>query len=197
MAFDVEDGTGKSSATSLVSVATADTYWTDRGGDAGWTAAGTSTKQAALVRASDYLRNQKRYRWVGTKKSYAQSMPWPRTDAIEWDGLDIPSNVVPWPVVEACCWLAARALTTDLQPALERGGKVASESVGPISTSYQPDAPYETLLMAVDGLLATLLRDPSAIIFRTSYVSDTSLPDGYKSADEFSDPPDTDQTVSL
>lgn len=158
MAIVVEDGTGKSNATSLTSVAFASTWWTARGDSVGWGPLSTTIKEQALVRASDYLRNQKRYRWRGTKLTFAQTMPWPRSGATERDGNTVPSDVVPWAVQEATAYLAGRMVTENLMPDLARGGEVTAESVGPISVTYAAGAPAYTTLQVVDGLLAPLCR---------------------------------------
>jgi hypothetical protein len=161
MAFVVEDGTGLSSATSLVSLAAAKAYWTDRGGQVDWDAENDIVKQTGLIRASDYVRNQHRYRWIGAKKTYAQTMPWPRTGVVERDGTAVPDNVVPWRVAEAVSYLAARALTEDLSPDLSHGGGVQSESVDALSVSYFPGFSVYAIIQAVDGMIAPLLRLPT------------------------------------
>jgi hypothetical protein len=139
MGFVVEDGTGRADATSLVSLEKANTYWTDRPlttGGVAWNAISTAERQERLIVASDYIRNQKRYRWRGTKKTYAQRMPFPRTGLMERDGQEVPDNVVPHQVEEAVMFLAARAVAEDLQPDLERGGRVASVGVAGITQSF-------------------------------------------------------------
>lgn len=158
MAFIVETGAVVSNATSLASVADADDYWTDReGGDSPWLALDTEVKERRLILGSDYLRNSKRYDWTGNRKTYAQRLPFPRTGAYERGSGAVPDNVVPRAVVEAVCYLAFGASSvTSLQPDLARGGAVASESVGDISVSYRPDAPTETVITVVDGLLMNL-----------------------------------------
>ena len=55
--------------------------------------------------------------------------------------------------------LVLKARAADLQPALDRGGKIASESVsGATSVSYQADASPETVYPDVTGILEPLLR---------------------------------------
>lgn len=164
MAFTVEDGTGLAGANSFAAVATADTYWADRGNTV-WSGASPAQRQQALVRSTDYIKNQKRYRWSGAKLTYAQPLPFPREGAVEQDGLSVPNNVVPLGVVEACCYLALVALADilaggagDLQPALARGGMIQSETVADISVSYFEGAANETVYPYVDGLMATLMR---------------------------------------
>lgn len=161
MAFIVENGTGLSAANALASVEAVTAWLTDRGDDAAWAAATTAARQAAIVKATDYIANHRRYRWRGTKGSYAQALPWPRTGATEEDGQTVPSDVVPARVVAATAFLAARSLAgTDLQPDLEHGGMVKSESIGPVSVTYRDGAPPESVIMAVDGIVAPLLRNP-------------------------------------
>lgn len=176
MAFVVEDGTGLATATSLLAVADADTYWADRA-NATWAAATTAAKQAALITASDYLRNQRRYRWLGVRKSYTQTMPWPRTGVVERDGLAVAATLVPWQVQQAVAALAVRALSEDLQADLVRGGHVTSESVGPLSVTYGEGAPLGVVIQTVDGLLAPLLRLPLAEA--TPYLKQPTIPVGY------------------
>ena len=187
MAFEVELGTGSATATALASVAFVDAFWADRGGatNTAWAAASTGNKQLAIVIASDYIRSQPRYRWLGQRLSYAQAMPWPRTGAVERDGVAVPSNVVPWRVAQAAALLAPRALAGEaLLPDLGRGGMVTSESVGPISASYSDKAPPGVVIQAVDGLLAPLLRRPGLDYVGGTLVQ-TAIPAGYKGPDEF------------
>ena len=179
MAFVAEDGTGLATATSLVSVATTDTYWADRGGadNTTWVAATTASKQAALIKATDYVRHARRYRWLGTRKSYAQTMPWPRTGVTERDGLAVADTIVPWQVQQAVASLAVRALTEDLLPDLERGGHITSETVGPLSVTYGDGAPLGSVIQRVDGLVAPLLRLP--LIEASPYLKQPTIPAGY------------------
>lgn len=192
MAFVVEDGTGKPNATSFVTVAAADAYWADRAGSA-WAGYSTPAKEAALIAASDYLRNEQRYRWVGTKKTATQSMPWPRVDAVERNGPAIPDTVVPWQVQEAAAILGDRTATgEDLQPDLAAQA-VTSETVGPISVTYATPqgvggvGAQDPTISAVDGLLAPLLRDwgvsgglvPIEGAYATTWTS-VPVPPGYR-----------------
>jgi hypothetical protein len=183
MALVVEDGTGLTNAQSLCSVATADSYWTTRGGTLGesWGAAVVVDKELALARASDYVRNQSRYRWRGSKKTYAQRMPWPRLGAVERDGPAIPETVVPWQVAEAVSYLAARSVGgEDLSPDLARGGRIVSERIDVLSTTYGDDASPYDILQVVDGLLAPLLRQTLDDSMSAAPVYEQpSTPDGF------------------
>ena len=67
MAIVVEDGTGKSTAESYISVADASTYHTARGNTA-WAALTTDAlREAALRKATDFMRQVYRSRWQGYK----------------------------------------------------------------------------------------------------------------------------------
>ena len=159
MALVVEDGSGKANANAFVAADAVSDYATAIGNTA-WGAAAPAEQEAAIVRATLYLRNEQRYPYRGTKRSYGQRLPWPRSGAVERRGLPVPEDAIPPAILDACCELAIRELESpgSLQPDAARGGAVASESVGPISTSYAPDAPTETVIRVVAGLLAPLLR---------------------------------------
>lgn len=168
MSFVVEDGTGLSTANALASVAFVDTFWTDRGGNAAWAGA-TAVKEAAIVKATDYLMGQLRYRWRGTKKTAAQALMWPRTGAYERDGQAVAETIVPARVQQAVAFLAPRLVGKALEvelPDLDRGGRVTSKSIaGVISTSYADDAPIGKVIQYVDGLLMPLLHGSEQEVF--------------------------------
>lgn len=160
MAFVVETGAGVANANSLATVVQADQYWSDRASDGGlWSTFDEDVKERQLILATDYMRNTKRYDWSGQRKSWDQRVPWPRTGAYERNVGAIPDNVIPPAVVEAVCYLALGATSpTALQPDQERGNAIASESVGSLSVSYRPDAPPETVIVVVDGMLEALTK---------------------------------------
>ncbi len=70
MAFIVEDGTVVVGATSLASVAFADSYLSDRGriAEGGWQTSPAASKQAALISASDYLETRWGSRFKGIRR---------------------------------------------------------------------------------------------------------------------------------
>ena len=136
MALVVENGLMPSGANAYCDLDFADEYLSERG-FADWPVyaaddpdADNGAKEAALIKAADYLNG---LNWVG-KKSKADSprvMAWPRIGATDIDGWPIAEGVIPYAVKAANAFLARLALTgTDLQPVLERGGRVQSESVG-------------------------------------------------------------------
>jgi hypothetical protein len=168
MSLIVEDGTGTYSATaeSYISVANADTYFTNRA-NAVWVALTTATKEACLRKATDYMVNEYQTRWLGVRmqSSVNQLLDWPRAYVYTEPFLHgavgefpylVPNNIVPLPVMTACAELAFRASTMDLNPDLTQ--KVLKESVGPISVTYDPTAPAYMNFRQIDNILKVYLK---------------------------------------
>lgn len=123
MALIVEDGTGLATAESYVSVADADAYHTKMGAT-GWTGS-DAVKEAALRKATQYIDTE--YLFIGEQVNYpTQRLEWPRYVDKDWPIRN---------VVEACCELALRALSSDLRSDTE-DRSVKSEQVGPIAVTY-------------------------------------------------------------
>lgn len=157
MPFTPEDGSVVSGANAQCSVAQVTDALDLTGGNADWTAASDSDREAAIVRATDYIGNQQRYRFRGTQRG---TVPWPRTGAVEQDGPAIAEDVIPDRVVRAVAALAVRSLAGTVEVDQTSADQVVSKTIGPISTTYRPDAPTETVIAHVDGLLSPLLRSP-------------------------------------
>ena len=155
MALEVEDGTGKSTAESYISVADASSYHTARGNTA-WAALATDAlREAALRRATDYMRQAYRSRWQGYKVNEDQALDWPRYD-VEVEGYAIDSDIVPTEIKNACAELALRASAADLNPDLTQG--VAREKVGQIEVEYDKASPQFTRYKAIDAILSPYLK---------------------------------------
>lgn len=137
MAFVAEDGTGKSDANSLCSVADADAYFANVS-NAAWAALLTADKEAALVQATRYVELVYGDRFLNRRNSLEQALTWPRCYMKDRDGFAIGSDVVPQSVKDAVCELALLAAGgEDLQPDIDNPGMLASESVsvGPVTES--------------------------------------------------------------
>jgi len=144
---------------------------------------------AKIVLAGQCLQDEQTYAFRGTRVSYLQTMPYPRTGANENRGPAIPDNVVPWRCKVAQALLTCKALAGEtLQPGLANGGlAVQSETLGPLSTTFMAPtggAPVSARKRYpdVDGVLFPLLMDrslPNAdpSIFQTSWES-TAWADG-------------------
>lgn len=147
-------------ANSLISVAGADAYHLARG-NAAWPALDNTAKEAALIRATDYIGQTYGQRWKGVRVSSSQSLDWPRYDVWAND-YPVDSSSVPAAVANACAELALRAsagaLSTDV-------GRLKSRvKVGPIETEYVAGSSAQTKYTAVDGMLSAYLGSGSSMI---------------------------------
>jgi hypothetical protein len=159
MALVAEDGTGKSDANSYITLTDANTYFTNKGAPAAWTAASDAEKEAALITATQYL--DAHYRWItGEIGSSTQSLGWPRDGAYDRFDRSLSSTEVPDRVKDACCEAAARALSTDLLA--DQAQKVLEqEVVGAVRVRYSEGSSQGTTYPLVDQLLAGLAASSS------------------------------------
>ena len=106
MALVVEDGTGKATSESYISVADADTYVsayaTDKDGvaPATWTGASTAVKENALRVATQWIDRRHEGRWKGEKSVKTQRLSWPRSGVIA-DGITVDDDAIPRGLTEA------------------------------------------------------------------------------------------------
>lgn len=154
MALIVEDGTGKADAESYVSVASLKAYADARG--IAYAGAADTALEQKLREATTYI--DSRYRYKGMRLRAEQALEFPRESLIDWSGITVTG--LPKRVKDACCDLALRALAEPLFTDLDRGGKVRSETIGSISTTYADDAPVGKVFSTADGLLKPYVRDP-------------------------------------
>lgn len=98
MTLIVEDGTGLNTANAYVSESYVDTYHDDRNNTA-WTDFTPPEKQAAIIRATDYIDKRFGRRFRGFRRTKEQALEWPRLDAEDDDGFllssvdDVPRNL--------------------------------------------------------------------------------------------------------
>lgn len=113
MAFTVETGDGTVGANAYVAAAFVDTYHLDRL-NVGWSGA-DDAKEAAIIKASEYIDKRFGRKFRGTKKTSTQGLEWPRHSALDNDGLLYPS--IPEPLQKAVAEYALRAFNlTNLMP---------------------------------------------------------------------------------
>lgn len=143
MAFVVEDGTGKATATAYVSVAYADTYFNDSQNTT-WSAATDDAKQGAIIKATRYIDGRWEDRMLGQRQFVdVQALAFPRYG---YDKLGrLLDDVVPTDVKKACAEYALRALSGDLarDPSFDTTGKQVQRTrrkVGPIETETEYSA---------------------------------------------------------
>lgn len=140
MAFLVEDGTGIDGANSYASIEFADEFHIDRNNVA-WLQLSTMEKQAALIRASDYI--DQRFDFIGYKQRREQGLDWPRYEAYDQNEFLLPD--VPDDVLKGCAEYAiiASAEPLFLTPTYDSSGidiRSTSVVIGPI----QEEVTYAT-----------------------------------------------------
>lgn len=133
MPFVVETGSGSATANSYASVADADAYVALRQ-ITGWDNLQDHHKEAALVKATDYIEATYRDAWQGYRVSSTQALSWPRSGVVV-DTFPIAANVVPSAVLNACIEMALRS--ADGTVLIEDQGQlVIREKVDVIETEY-------------------------------------------------------------
>lgn len=133
MAFVVETGAGLANANAYITVAYFKTYHTDRGN--GFSAS-DKVLEHNIIKATDYIDQRWRGKFVGFRENITQSLEWPRVSAFYSDGriaADIPREVQ-----QATAEYALRSLTGELAPdpvydETNRPIREKEEQVGPIS----------------------------------------------------------------
>jgi hypothetical protein len=147
--------------------AVVNTYLSEIGTPAAWTAANTASREAAILKATRFLDSQYRALFIGARTSSAQELEWPRTGAYTRDDFLLPSRdagSIPKELTWATAELASRYVSADLVPDRDDLRQVNSEtlSVGPISlgSSFGESSPARSFTKTewVDLLLGRLLR---------------------------------------
>lgn len=170
MAFTVETGSGVVGANAYIDVAYADSYHADRNNKL-WV--GTdAVKQAAIVRATDYLETRWGDKFLGLPQypDTPQGLAWPRLGV--FDGYGRTVTGIPDNLKRAVAEYAVRALSADLSPDPvydETGRTVTSkrEKVGPIETevAYNFNGTFAITRSypQADRLLRTLIAGGSSM----------------------------------
>lgn len=136
MAIVVEDGSGKVDAVSYATVAETDAYFAVRGSPTAWTSASTTSKENALIAATDFLDRRWGRSYAGTRWTSTQRLAWPRS-GVEIDGFTMEVAPLPRQIREAVAEAALRFLQDGaLIPDLATPGLVVEEevAVGELST---------------------------------------------------------------
>lgn len=149
MAFVVEDGTGLATANSYLSVADADSYHDDRG-NAVWAAYPTSDKQAALVRATDYIDTRYGPIFKGTQEfaETPQALEFPRSNIYDRYGRLVEG--IPTKLEKAVAELALKTIDGTelfLTPTVDESGQVVrerKEKIGPLEFTDKLSGVVET-----------------------------------------------------
>ena len=131
----VEDGTGRSDANAIVSLADFKTYCSDRGKSL--TDYSDEQLNEAIVRASAFLANA--FNWNGSKVNRrAQTMPFPRYGITDRENWPVLPPEIPRELTDACCEITfAEAVTPGtMTPTVTLSARVRVEQVGPIRVEY-------------------------------------------------------------
>ena len=155
MNFVVEDGTGKSDATSYVSVADYKQYWIDKGlNSSEYSEAQDETIQGYLNQATDYIDSN--YDFIGTPTDAdTQALEWPRY--VSHTGIQrkiIDSDEITAFLVKAVSFLALEVKNNGQLEQSE--STVISESYGGVSKTYSK-AGNPKRYKYVDKLLSNFL----------------------------------------
>jgi len=163
MSLITEDGTGLSTAESYISVADADTYFSNRGNTT-WAALTTAQKEQALRKATDFMLQRYSAYWDGYRYTSTQALDWPRENVYirpirVANQSYVDTDIVPVEVQRACAELALRSTTyTDgLFP--DVSDLVTEETIGPITTKYDSRSPDTPLYKSIDAMLSIYLKD--------------------------------------
>lgn len=151
--FVVEDGSGRSDATSYVAVADADQYHENRG-NAAWALLDEDDKKVALNRATAYIDSY--FSWVyGRRTDLSQALDWPRIGAYDEDEYYFDEAEIPQQIKDACCVLALKSTTEDIVADSTR--PVKSFSAGSVSVEFEEGTSslttYNEVLVLLRGLI--------------------------------------------
>ena len=179
MAFTVEDGSAKVDANSYCTVEFADSYHTDRS-HTGWTGS-SGVKQAALIRATDYVDKRWGNLFRGYRKTKEQALQWPRLGAYDNAGYAYTNpDDVPRKLRQAVAEYALRALTEAQlapDPSEASVGEMVlkREKVGPIEeeTQYSAESASRS---GLSGLVSavSIPEYPEADLLMAELINSTS-----------------------
>ena len=141
----VEDGTGLAGANAYVSVEFADEYFSARKNEA-WIALDSAAKEAAIIKATDYLEAVYWGKWQGEKLKADQALAFPRKP------FGMPAKFK-----FAVCELAIKANSGELLSDIER--LTTKEKVGSIEVEYSSSADPTTKYAYVCSLLKPFLKN--------------------------------------
>jgi len=164
VALVVEDGSGLPNAEAYISAADADAYFAARNNSTWAAIPDQATKEAYLRQGCEWM--EARYRWQGVRataltcgsfwepatSTTPQALSWPRKRVII-DGVLLPYTAVPLAIIRANAELALRASTGELAP--DETAQIVRETIGPITTEYQPGHRQAAFFAQVEAMVAS------------------------------------------
>lgn len=169
MTLIVEDGTVVAGANCYCSLTFANAWHSSRGMTLWATDMTDPEREAAIIRAAQFMQQSFRMRWLGYRKTTTQSMDWPRYEVERKDGPMVygyaanwyDDDVVPIEVQQANAELAYKAAFGDL---LEDYGRLTKrEKVDAIEVEYFIGSSPTIKYISVERLLSPLLRDGGGV----------------------------------
>lgn len=166
MTIIVEDGMGLANAESYISVASADTYHSNRGNTT-WAALTTAVKEQLLRKATDYMVQTFRARWDGYRKLTTQALDWPREyveikDTVLRTTAYVDNASVPTIVANACAELALKANNGVLLDDQEQ--IVTRETIGPLTVEYDKFSGQAKRYAAIEAALSVYFKGASSSV---------------------------------
>lgn len=173
MTIVIEDGTGLSNAEAYRSVEDHKAYCDKRG--IAYSDDDDLLEQQAYL-AMDYLNDVYYGCWKGYPTTSTQALAWPRAEVPKQDSTGgyngLPNfydyQTVPTEIGDAQSQLMIRVATSPLAPDIARLKE--SVKIGPLSVTYNKDAPANPVYVAVDNKLAQFLYGMSSLnatVYRT------------------------------
>lgn len=161
-----------------VTVAEADTYFTNAIHAASWIAASTGLKEQGLATATRMLERQQ---WVGTRTSPSQTLDWPRTGVTDPEGNPVSSVVVPQFIKDAECELAL-ALIQDpsIQTTSDTSSNTKRLKAGSAEIEYfrpTSGARFPTIIMELIGFYLSSSGAGIAIPFASDLEAQIQIKD--------------------
>ncbi len=172
MALLVEDGTGVFGANSYCSLAYADAHHLARGNTAWADAVIPSDREAALVRATDFMESRFALRWAGLPFRLEQTLSWPRAGVPMPVGSHasfrsvisyVATNVVPEEIRRACAEFALKTLQgVELYP--QPSQQVKRIKVGEIEKEYALGSAAPKEHASIEALFMRFLCEQTSMI---------------------------------
>ena len=119
-------------------------------------------RENAIKKATAFIDARYGGRFKGYRSTAVQALLFPRKNLRDGDGYLLDS--VPKQIKSAVCEAALKFFNgEDLMPDLERGGKVLSETIGPISVTYSAGASVETSYSMIENLIRDCLHQEGSL----------------------------------
>jgi hypothetical protein len=170
MAFEVETGSGSHTATSLCSVAYADTHHAkNKRTAAAWAALSTNTKEFRLETATEIIARDSIFAGYPVKvvgnTSGKQRLPFPRYDLCDRDGNLIESNIVPEDIQRATAQLAGELELKNLDTEPTRGILSVGAGRNAVAVTFDPLREARVLVRSVVSFLKPFLANGGSSAF--------------------------------